>query len=153
MKKIILLLIILISTNISSQSLKGGKKNGGVQEGKPFSIIYSSHKFGTYNESIMSFPLSQIIDLNSTIFFNYKNTNNIKIVFTDGGHIMINNIRNIINKTESYFGKTSEADATANSFSGDKPNTNVKIRFTERDFQVKFFINTKNIVEFSYPKN
>ena len=152
MKKIILLLIILISTNISSQSLKGWKKNGGVQEGKPFSIIYSSHKFGTYNESIMSFPFSQIIDLNSTIFFNYKNTNNIKIVFTDGGHIMINNIRNIINKTESYFGKTSEADATANSFSGDKPNTNVKIRFTERDFQIDFTDSNK-IIEFSYPKN
>ena len=152
MKKIILLLIIFISNNISSQSLKGEKKWGGVQEGKPFSIIYSNHKVGTYNESTVSFPLSQSYDSNSTIFFNFNNSNNIKIVFADGQHQMIYNIRNIINKTESYFGKTSEADATANSFSGDKPNTNVKIRFTERDFQIDFTDSNK-IIEFSYPKN
>ena len=72
MKKIILLLIILISTNISSQSLKGKKKFGGVQEGKPFSIIYSNHKLGNYNESTVSFPLSQSYDSNSTIFFNFN---------------------------------------------------------------------------------
>ena len=152
MKKIILLLIILISTNISSQSLKGKKKFGGVQEGKPFSIIYSNHKLGNYNESTVSFPLSQSYDSNSTIFFNFNNSNNIKIVFADGQHQMIYNIRNIINKTESYFGKTSEADATAKSFSGGKPNTNVKIRFTERDFQIDFTDSNK-IIEFSYPKN
>ena len=152
MKKIILLLIILISTNISSQSLKGKKKFGGVQEGKPFSIIYSNHKLGNYNESTVSFPLSQSYDSNSTIFFNFNNSNNIKIVFADGQHQMIYNIRNIINKTESYFGKTSEADATAKSFSGGGTNTNVKIRFTERDFQIDFTDSNK-IIEFSYPKN
>jgi hypothetical protein len=145
-------LIILISTNISSQSLKGGKKIGGVQEGKPFSIIYSNYKVGTYNESTVSFPLSQSYDLNSTIFFNFNNTNNIKIVFASGQHVMINNIRNIINKTESYFGKTSEADATTDSWSGGKQKTNVKIRFTERDFQIEF-TDSNNIIEFSYPKN
>ena len=79
MKKIILLLIIFISNNISSQSLKGEKKWGGVQEGKPFSIIYSNHKVGTYNESTVSFPLSQSYDSNSTIFFNFNNSNNKKL--------------------------------------------------------------------------
>lgn len=152
MKKIILLLIILISTNISSQSLKGEKKIGGVQEGKPFSIIYSNNKLGTYNEYVESFPLSHSYDSNSTIFFNFNNSNKIKIVFADGKHQMIYNIRNIINKTSSYFGKTSEADGTADSFLGGKKKTKVKIRFTERDFQIKF-TDTNNIIEFSYPKN
>jgi hypothetical protein len=145
MKKIILLLLLLISTIISGQSLKGDLKKGGFQEGKPFSIVYSNVKIGTYNEYTESY--NQNVDRNSTVFFNYNNSNKIKVVFPDGQDNILFNIKNIKNETSSYFGLISEADANHK----DIENGKAKIRFTEKDFQI-LITESKTVILFSYPK-
>jgi hypothetical protein len=146
MKKTITFILLFITSLGYSQNLKGSLKYGGNQDGKTFSITYRSMQKGTLNPENNWVTNSLPASMKSTVFFNYDDSNKLKVIFSNGKDNILYNIRNIETENNDYLGLITLADASHTDFTNGK----AEIRLTKKELQITI-IESNTVLTFLNP--
>jgi hypothetical protein len=146
LKKIIIFILLFTASLGYGQNLKGSLKYGGRQDGKPFSITYALMMEGINDPEINISSNSLPAEVKTTVFFNYDNSNKLKVIFSNGKHNILYNIRNIYTRKPNSVGFITEADASHT----DVKNGKAEIVFTDRDIQI-LIVESNKVITFLAP--
>ena len=145
MKKLLTLVsLILISSNVYCQNLKGSYKYGGeYQNGEPFKVTFRSVMFGKLQEG--SLVTDAPVNAEFNVYFNFNNENKIKVVFPNGNHNIIYNINNIV--------KTSYRQEAEGGNQVGPPYNNMTIYLENNNAELTIIENkTSNVLRLTKPK-